>query len=171
MGSKGKRMVKRMVKVVFKIYTKSLEECSDMQPTKQVEKQLTKAFSGLAALQLFYLSLVAGIMANVQKMEQLRVELGFAVKAGDWRRAEGILGQIWLLGGIIIASVMIAIVVYAFLAIGTGLSFGFNTDQKGNISSIGNTGAATLQFLPLLALAIIVSVVLGVLLSMFLRRR
>lgn len=153
--------------------------------TLQVEKEkmsrAAKLTSALVAFVLAFASHFAwlnfkgieklNIFENVQKLQSLRAELAQSVAAKNWRRAEGIMTQIWLLGGVIIGSVIIAIVVYSFIAIGTGLGFGLSADQKGNISSIGNTGAQTLNFLPLLALAVIVSVVLGVLLSMFMRNR
>lgn len=153
--------------------------------TTQIQKEkMSRAERLTAAFMTFVLSFAShfawlnfkgikklNIFENIQKLQSLRAELAQSVAAKNWRRAEGIMTQIWLLGGIIIGSVIIAIVVYSFIAIGTGLGFGLNTDQKGNISSIGTTGAQTLNFLPLLALAVIVSVVLGVLLAMFMRRR
>lgn len=111
------------------------------------------------------------IQAWTLRWTQAYAQYIWAVRTGQWRRATGLVGQLMVLGIVIIMSVVLAIVVYQFIAIGTSIGTQLNTDQKGNISQIGNQGAQTLNFLPLLALVIIVGLILAVLLGVFLHRR
>lgn len=120
-------------------------------------------------------AMYAGILlftANLKKLYAQKLqEYHIAVNQGNWLRAGGLVGQLMVLGIVIIMSVVLAIVVYQFIAIGTSIGTSLNADQKGNISQIGNQGAATLNFLPLLALVIIVGLILAVLLGVFMRQR
>jgi len=110
-------------------------------------------------------------LANVERKETFRNKVQQLKQTKSWLRAGGLVGQLMVLGIVIIMSVVLAIVVYQFIAIGTSIGTSLNVDQKGNISQIGNQGAATLNFLPLLALVIIVGLILAVLLGVFLRQR
>ena len=105
------------------------------------------------------------------KRQVFSQKLGELKSAKNWKRGTGLVGQLMVLGIVIIMSVVLAIVVYQFIAIGTSIGTQLNTDQKGNISQIGNQGAQTLNFLPLLALVIIVGLILAVLLGVFLHRK
>lgn len=82
----------------------------------------------------------------------------------------GIIGQLMVLAVVIILSVLLAIVVYMFINIGTTVG-ALSASQKGNVTVIANSGASTLQFLPLLALVIIVGIIVSVLLGIFVVRR
>lgn len=84
-------------------------------------------------------------------------------------RAAGIIGQVMVLAVVIILSVLLAVVIYMFINIGTTVG-NLNTAQKGNVSAIANSSAQTLNFLPLLALVIIVGIIISVLLGIFVVR-
>ena len=84
-------------------------------------------------------------------------------------KAAGIIGQVMVLAVVIILSVLLAVVIYMFINIGTTVG-NLNSAQKGNVSAIANSSAQTLNFLPLLALVIIVGIIISVLLGIFVVR-
>ena len=84
-------------------------------------------------------------------------------------KAAGIIGQVMVLAVVIILSVLLAVVIYMFINIGTTVG-NLNAAQKGNVSAIANSSAQTLNFLPLLALVIIVGIIISVLLGIFVVR-
>lgn len=111
--------------------------------------------------------------ANVLRIKGFKLQQIKQTRNGtwhNWRMASGIIGQVMVVVVLIIVGGVAAILIYDFQ--NTGSSVGnLNTDQKGNVSTIVNGGASTLQFIPLVALAIFIAIILAVLLGIFIQRR
>jgi hypothetical protein len=71
---------------------------------------------------------------------------------------------------LVILGVAGAIFVYAFIALSTQ-AVPLSTNAQGNVSKLGNSGAQMLQFVPLIALAIFIAIVMAVLIGVFQGRR
>src|ERR1700686_5088742 len=102
---------------------------------------------------------IVGNMFTELKILQERMKEKLMSKANT--RAAGIIGQVMVLAVVIILSVLLTEVIYMFINIGTTVG-NLNDAQKGNVSAIANSSAQTLNFLPLLALVIIVGIIISV---------